>query len=78
MAKIYPNPTKGNFTIDVLDNQIEDVEIYNSIGVLVWTYTSPELKQHQANVDLKAASGVYMIHIKTNVGAVKQRIVITD
>lgn len=78
MAKIYPNPTKGNFTIDVLDNQIEDVEIYNSIGVLVWTYTSPELKQHQANVDLKAASGVYMIHIKTNVGIVKQRIVITD
>lgn len=78
MAKIYPNPTKGNFTIDVLDNQIEDVEIYNSVGELIWTYTSPELKQHQAQVDLKAASGVYMIHIKTNAGTVKQRIVITD
>ncbi|MFN6357259.1 MAG: T9SS type A sorting domain-containing protein, partial [Bacteroidota bacterium] len=64
--------------IDMLDNHIVDVEVYNSIGDLVWTYTSPELKHHQVQVDLKKASGVYMIHIRTNSGLIKQRIVITN
>lgn len=58
-SHLYPNPCSTNFSINTTDI-IEEVNIYNSFGQLVY-------QGKTNNIDLKnAESGIYFVRIKTN------------
>jgi hypothetical protein len=77
-VQIYPNPNNGSFAIDVLNSSIEQVDIFNSIGELIWSYTSNETKQSILEVSLKTTPGIYMVSVKTESGVVNQKLILTQ
>jgi hypothetical protein len=65
---VYPNPVSSQITIDS-NEQIENVDIYNSMGELVQTETTSSFNV----ADLP--NGTYVLKIKTNFGTVNRRFV---
>ncbi|WP_223810205.1 T9SS type A sorting domain-containing protein [Psychroflexus gondwanensis] len=65
---LYPNPTKGNFSISGIDSgQDTEVKIYNLIGQQV--YTAKLSGQSTIEVaDFNGTTGVYLVKLKTNQG----------
>ncbi len=78
---IYPNPTKGQFQIDVtgLENQDYNLDIFNSIGKVVY---SDKVKADGANTQTwkldfsNFAKGIYHIRLQSNGDIKVKRIVI--
>jgi hypothetical protein len=65
---LYPNPTKGNFSISGIDSgQDTEVKIYNIIGQQVYTAKSSGQSTLEIT-DFNASSGVYLVKLKTNQG----------
>ncbi|MBC7425103.1 MAG: PKD domain-containing protein, partial [Bacteroidia bacterium] len=63
--EVFPNPNSGLFTIvtDGSDNDIVEIEIFNTIGEKVYT---GNVNGNAADVDLgDAAKGIYIIKVKT-------------
>jgi hypothetical protein len=59
--KIYPNPSQGSFTVEVLNQKGPIViEVYNSTGQLVYNKTS---QQPIVKLDLMVPNGVYLIRV---------------
>jgi hypothetical protein len=77
-VQIYPNPNNGSFAIDVLNSNIEQVDIFNSIGQLIWSHTSNETKQSVLEVRLKTTPGIYTVSVKTASGVVNQKLILTQ
>jgi hypothetical protein len=65
---LYPNPTKGNFSISGIDSgQDTEVKIYNLIGQQV--YTAKSNGQSTLEIaDFNGTTGVYLVKLKTNQG----------
>jgi hypothetical protein len=78
---IYPNPTKGQFQIDVvgLENEAYDLDIYNTVGALVYSdkVSNAGNSKQTHKLDFSAYSkGVYYVRLHSN-GSIKvKRIVI--
>jgi hypothetical protein len=65
---LYPNPTKGNFSISGIDSgQDTEVKIYNIIGQQVYTAKSSGQSTLEIT-DFNASTGVYLVKLKTNQG----------
>jgi hypothetical protein len=65
---LYPNPTKGNFSISGIDSgQDTEVKIYNLIGQQVYTAKSSGQSTLEIT-DFNASSGVYLVKLNTNQG----------
>lgn len=70
---IYPNPSKGEFTIgsktaDEPHRQSTDsnrLNIYNLFGELIWSQT---LESKEQTINLDAPSGVYFLHLSDRQG----------
>jgi hypothetical protein len=60
-ASIYPNPSKGNFSI-ISNSKIEHISIYTLTGTFLKTIKSDNDKLSQINVE-GIATGVYLIEI---------------
>jgi PKD repeat protein len=59
--KIYPNPSQGSFTVEVLNQKGPIViEVYNSTGQLVYKRIS---SQSIVKLDLMVPNGVYLIRV---------------
>ena len=58
--KLYPNPVKNQFTIDIKNNAIEKVEVFNLQGQLVKTFVPSESYNINA-----LDSGLYFVTIKS-------------
>ncbi|MFD0931478.1 T9SS type A sorting domain-containing protein [Psychroflexus salinarum] len=67
-ASLYPNPTKGSFSIsgENLGEETE-VEIYNMIGQQVYK-TNLENQLTTEITDFNGSAGVYLVKLKTNQG----------
>jgi hypothetical protein len=61
---IHPNPAKGEFYIDFIDNQEKEIQIFNSEGKLVFELIS-KLK-HERFETLNLANGIYLIKVSQN------------
>ena len=71
-ATIYPNPTKGNVTVE--SEGLSRIRIVNTYGQTVY---NAELEGDQAIIDLsQMAKGIYMMHIETNGGQIVKKIVV--
>ena len=71
-AKVYPNPTKGEVTLE--GDGIQSVRIVNAFGQTVY---NAKVEGNQARIDLsQMAKGVYMMHIGTEQGLAVRKIVV--
>ncbi|EMY81213.1 peptidase M14 carboxypeptidase A [Psychroflexus gondwanensis ACAM 44] len=65
---LYPNPTKGNFSISGIDSgQDTEVKIYNIIGQQVYTAKSNGQSSIEIT-DFNGTAGVYLVKLNTNQG----------
>lgn len=58
---IYPNPSKGNFTIELGDLNNASIKIYNVGGQLI--YQSDNISSNTHQIQLNPTSGIYLISI---------------
>jgi hypothetical protein len=72
--EIYPNPNTGEFNIKVetLTSEVFNIEIYNSLGALLWSQEKANINGiYNTPVSLAAVpNGVYMValrNMKTNI-----------
>jgi hypothetical protein len=71
-AKVYPNPTKGEVTLE--GEGIQSVRIVNAFGQTVY---NAKVEGEQVRIDLsQMAKGVYMMHIGTEQGQAVRKIVV--
>lgn len=72
---IFPNPNNGEFTVQVPENKLYDISVYNVLGERVLD----ELKVHssQKTIELhNAKSGVYLVHITIDNKTISRKIII--
>jgi len=68
--KLYPNPTKNNFTIEG-EIVIEKLAVYNLLGQNIKSFYSNE-----SNYDIsELASGTYIIEVLTDKGTARTKII---
>lgn len=71
-AKIYPNPTKGEVTVE--SKGLSHIRIVNAFGQTVYNVA---LDGDQARIDLsRMAKGIYMMHIEAEGGQIVRKIVV--
>ena len=71
-AKVYPNPTQGEITLE--GEGINHVRIVNAFGQTVY---SSKVEGKQVRIDLSnMAKGIYMMHIEANDGQAVRKIVV--
>ena len=71
-AKVYPNPTKGEITLE--GEGINHVRVVNAYGQTVY---SSKIEGEQVRIDLSnMAKGIYMMHIEANDGQAVRKIVV--
>ena len=71
-AKVYPNPTQGEITLE--GEGINHVRIVNAFGQTVY---SSKIEGEQVRIDLSnMAKGIYMMHIEANDGQAVRKIVV--
>lgn len=78
MVSVYPNPSNGNFEINLSKalNQVQNIEIYNAVGTLVMTFNANEL-QDVVKVDMSGqAAGIYTVKISGPELNVNQKMII--
>ena len=71
-ANVYPNPAKGEFTLE--GEGLSHVRIVNAYGQTVY---NADLEGDQARIDLsQMGKGIYMMHIEANGGHAVRKIVV--
>lgn len=73
---IYPNPTKGEFSVYLGNKDVDKVDIYNIIGELVY---SKEVLDTDFSILIDLSSkgnGVYIIHLYTSNGVEKIKLIV--
>lgn len=79
--KVFPNPADKEVVIDVdvLDNSLVDIEVYNQVGSVVKRFSNIELKKGNNSVELNTTeleTGSYNVIIKSYGSSVGCRITI--
>lgn len=73
--QIFPNPTTGEFEIQISCNGDVNIQLYNILGMKVYQYEGVSNGQfnHKLNIgDLQ--NGVYLVMVKTNEGSQVQKL----
>jgi hypothetical protein len=76
LISIYPNPTSGEFQIQIVNKQytISHIEIYNILGEQV--YSANKLIAEPV-IDISAhPNGIYLVRVQTNEGTISKKIII--
>lgn len=79
LVTLYPNPNTGNFSLETQNLRIESIEIYNSIGQVVYQKTIPNTFISSFDIQLKQPSnGMYLVKIQTQKGIITQKLIIQN
>jgi len=71
-VQLYPNPTSGSFNVLQNATDANHIEIYNSIGSLIY---SAEVKESNISIDLTGNStGIYFVKVTTEQGSVTKKL----
>ena len=71
-AKVYPNPTKGEITLE--GEGLSHIRIVNAYGQMVY---NAKIEGEQVRIDLSnMAKGIYMMHIEAEGGQAVRKIVV--
>jgi len=74
--ELFPNPVKDIVTINInnASNEILEINIFNTIGILVKSKT---IKQNNGQIDIgDLSNGIYMVTVKSNKLTASQRLII--
>lgn len=75
LFKIYPNPTPGLISIEVLDqNEFEELFIYNSLGKIMQHKNLDRSEMYQ--FDLNLPSGLYFVELRSKYKSDKRMLLI--
>jgi hypothetical protein len=70
-AKLYPNPTNGQLTVEM--EGLKEVEVYNLVGQCL---LRKDVSEGNAIIDMSGLqNGVYMVKANANSGSVMQKVV---
>jgi len=71
--KLYPNPASGSFTIDLSQNQVKEMDLFNVIGEKIWQqYTG---FNDRMTIDTQnLAAGTYYLSVLTNQGKIVKQV----
>ncbi len=73
---VFPNPTSGEITVYLDQNEPEEIEIYDISGKLIHTQNQFFIQDRQLKLNLdKYAQGIYFVKIKTENQQFTQRII---
>ena len=72
---LYPNPSTGDFTIEVNSEKIESVLIYSTIGQCVYQKDNVNLNSLLVQPD-RLSKGIYFVEIKTETHSLVERLMI--
>ena len=70
---IYPNPTKGNFTI-YAPSAIQTVVMFNELGMKVREFNTIQSETFEVKTELE--KGVYFIHVTSDLGTYVEKLMI--
>jgi hypothetical protein len=76
---IYPNPNKGQFTLEINSPRINqyNIRIFNSLGESVWSKNVKLQSNNKEKINLSALSkGVYIIYLQTSREVLTRKIII--
>lgn len=71
---IYPNPSRGNFSIEKETTEILRIEIFNQMGQIVH---KTEMKEHLNPINVNLIDGIYFIRVTNGEKCFTQKIVVT-
>ncbi len=77
LIHLFPNPNKGSFSLETQNLRIETIEIYNSIGQII--YQKKIQNGFISNFDIELIqplNGIYLVKIQTQKGMSIQKIII--
>ena len=75
--KVYPNPTSGILNIEIKNNAVDNIRIYNSLGRMI--YHINNIQQENIIIDLsKFNNGIYYLKIETLFNSFSKRIILSD
>lgn len=73
---IYPNPSKGIFTVSMGSTSLESIEVYDLTGKIVYSKNEFQANQYQTTLDLsEVTSGIYFVKIESQNQSVTKRII---
>ena len=72
---LFPNPSHGKIILQNTNSQLQEITIYNLLGLLIY---DSELIDNKTELNLNLNSGVYIYHIKTKDGLVVKGKLIMD
>jgi hypothetical protein len=75
---VYPNPSKGNFTVDFYGNGYTSIQLYNLQGKLIESYFPTSESEDILYIDEKLISGVYILKILVGRNIYTQKLVISN
>ena len=79
LVTLYPNPNNGSFSLETKDLRIESIEIYNSIGQIIYQKTISNTFISNFDIELKRPSnGIYLVRLQTQKGIVTQKLIIQN
>lgn len=79
LVTLYPNPSKGNFTLEMKNLRVENIQIYNAIGQVIYQKNIPNTFISNFDIDLKNPSnGIYFIKIQTQKGVITQKLIVEN
>ncbi|WP_338762181.1 M43 family zinc metalloprotease [Bernardetia sp. ABR2-2B] len=77
LVNLYPNPNKGSFSLETQNLRVESIEIYNSIGQIIYQKDVPNTFISNFDINLKRPSnGMYLVRIQTQKGIITQKLII--
>ncbi len=74
-VSIFPNPNNGEFTVQVPENKLYDISVYNVLGEKI--LDERQIHSSQKTIELNnAKSGVYLVHITIDNKTISRKIII--
>ncbi len=71
---VYPTVSDGNFTLEIADVSNAKLEIYSTLGELVYAST---LNNKKSEINLsEMGKGIYLLHVITENGIVMQKVIV--
>jgi hypothetical protein len=75
-ATFYPNPSRGKLIVKS-DYLIEKIEVFNSIGQLVYLNQPGEITEHEINLN-HLPSGSYIIRISNSIETITNKLILNN